>query len=117
MSSQNHHISKRSRTPGVKGGDASGPIANLNGLMKTHLAFLESQIGSAPGNGQYLCGKDLTAADILICFPLQIVQNGMGGLAEYPGIEAYVERLISTPSYNAAVKKAEDASGEKYHLM
>lgn len=91
--------------------------AVLNNLAKTHLDFLESQIGSAPGNGQYICGQELTAADILMCFPLQIIQSSMGGLAQYPEIEAYLKRMISTRAYNAAVKQAEAASGEDYHLV
>ena len=72
---------------------------------------------SPPGQGQYLCGKDLTAADIMMAFPLQVVQSSMGGLAEYPELDAFVGRLIGRPAYKAAVERVENESSEKYRLM
>ena len=68
-------IAMRSRSPFfVK------PIVNLitggieSGYLipnyKTHFDFLESQIGSSPDSGEYLCGRELSGADILMSFPL-----------------------------------------------
>ena len=90
--------------------------AILNNNFKTHLAFLESQISSPPDGGKYLCGKDLTAADIMMCFPLQVLQSS-AGIAEYPKLDAYVERLTSRSAYEESVEEAEDVSGEKYYLV
>lgn len=46
--------------------------------FKTHYAFLESQLKTSPDNGEYLCGKDLTAADILMSFPLEAGKSRSG---------------------------------------
>lgn len=42
----------------------------LNPNYKTHFDFLESQIASSPDGGEYLCGRELSGADILMSFPL-----------------------------------------------
>ncbi|KAL8782893.1 MAG: hypothetical protein Q9195_009541, partial [Heterodermia aff. obscurata] len=56
------------------------PISNLiTGMLesrvlgpnyKTHFDFLESQIASSPDGGEYLCGPELSGADIMMSFPL-----------------------------------------------
>ncbi|KAK4502136.1 hypothetical protein PRZ48_005559 [Zasmidium cellare] len=103
---------------GAKGGNDSAELTLKHELsdVKIHLSFLESQLNSAPEAGLYLCGKDLTAADIMISFPLQVLQSTVG-LEEYPGLRAYVARLTGRTSYKAAVEKAETASGERYGLV
>ena len=107
---------KGSHNLGIRGADVSSVDAILNNNFKTHLAFLESQLSSALDGGKYLCGKDLTAADIMMCFPLQVLQSS-AGIAEYPKLDAYVERLTSRSAYEESVKEAEDVSGEKYYLV
>jgi len=44
----------------------------------THYKFLESQLETSPDGGDYLCGKDLTAADILMSFPLEAGKSRSG---------------------------------------
>ena len=36
--------------------------------FESHYKFLESQLETSPDGGQYLCGKDITAADFLMQF-------------------------------------------------
>lgn len=113
-----HTIMERySLAAGVKDAAGGSTDSGLKRNLKIHLDFLEFQIRSAPNNGQLLCGKDLTAADIMMCFPLQVAQISMGGLAEYPGLAAYVERMCSRSAYRVSVKKAQEASGEEYALI
>lgn len=83
----------------------------------THLAFLESQLETSPGNGNYLCGAHLTAADILLTFPLMLVREkstelsggeGLGKLSDnYPKVWAYLKRLEEEPGYKRAVARVE----------
>src|SRR4051812_49128895 len=69
--------------------------------MKKHLSFLEGLLKTAPNGGPYLCGDHITAADILLSFPLElapgrlgILDSGKGHLFDsYPRVKAYVERL------------------------
>ena len=43
--------------------------------FKTNFDFLESQIASSPDGGEYLCGPELSGADIMMSFPLGAARN------------------------------------------
>ena len=83
--------------------------------MVKHFGFLESQLESSPGNGQYLCGSHLTTADILIGFPLQLARLELGGQSvgkgqgtikdKFPKLWAYLKRLEEEPGYKRADSK------------
>jgi glutathione S-transferase len=91
--------------------------------LDNHLAFLESQLATVPGNGNYLCGTHLTAADILMSFPLQLVRDrgaeisdakGRKKLADkYPKVFAYLKRLEEEPGYKRAAVKIEELEKKK----
>ncbi|KAJ7876079.1 thioredoxin-like protein [Mycena olivaceomarginata] len=83
----------------------------------THLGFLEAQLESAPDGGPYLCGAHLTAADILMSYPLfiaKIRQDGHSELneKEYPKLWAYTEMLKGTESSKRAIAKIVEIEGE-----
>lgn len=84
----------------------------LNPNFKTHFDFLESQLATSPGGGEYLCGKDLTGADFLMSFPLGAAR-GRAGLTQekYPRIFAYVDKLESRDAFKRAVQKIIDVEG------
>ena len=81
--------------------------------FKTHYEFLEGQLNSSPDNGQYLCGPNLTGADILLSFPL-IAGRGRSGLTkeQYPKLYAYVEKLENEPGYKKAAEKITEIDGK-----
>ncbi|RDW71237.1 hypothetical protein BP6252_07800 [Coleophoma cylindrospora] len=81
--------------------------------FSSHFSFLEAQIASSPENGQFLCGPKLTAADILMSFPL-IAARGRAGLTQekYPKLWAYVERLEEEPGYKKAAEKIIEIDGK-----
>ncbi|PSK51780.1 Glutathione S-transferase 3 [Elsinoe australis] len=88
--------------------------------MKTNFEFLESQIASSPDGGEFLCGKELTGADIMMSFPLIAVRDNMGAgfdKSKYPKLMAYVARMEKLESYQKAIKKAEEASGGEYSVL
>lgn len=98
------------------------PIANLivgaveKNYLKPNLEstfnFLESQIGSSPNNGKYLCGPQLTGADIVMSFPLVAARGRAGFTKEKsPKLWEYVERLESTDGYKKAADKIIAAKG------
>ncbi|KAK4120238.1 hypothetical protein N657DRAFT_649303 [Parathielavia appendiculata] len=88
-----------------------------------HLDFLESQLETSPDNGNYLCGNDLTTADILMSFPLQLVRErgaavhdarGKDRLADkYPKVYAYLKRLEEEPGYKRAEAKIKELEKRK----
>lgn len=86
--------------------------------IKTHFGFLEEQL--ATSGGEFLCGAKLTAADILMSFPLLAVRSGgidIIDMKTYPKLEAYVTRLENMESYKRSVKIAEEKSGDKFTLL
>lgn len=87
--------------------------------FKTHFDFLESQLATAPNGGGFLCGKDLTAADILMSFPLQAGQKRlkMINATDYPKLNAYVNKLESMNGYKRSVERIEKETGESYTTM
>lgn len=78
--------------------------------------FLEEQLATSPRRGRYLCGKYLTAADIMLSFPL-IAGGFRTGLtrSRYPRLFAYTTQLQEKPNYKKAVKKIIEIEG-KYEI-
>ena len=49
---------------------------------KTHFDFLESQIATSPDGGEYLCGTELSGADIIMSFPLGSARARISGFTQ-----------------------------------
>ncbi|KAF7296060.1 Glutathione S-transferase [Mycena kentingensis (nom. inval.)] len=83
-----------------------------------HFAFLEERLASAPGGGPYLCGPNLTGADIMMSFPVLASTSGNGrappGLSKetHPKLFAYGLKLQESESYRRAVAKIVELEGE-----
>ncbi|KAK5655310.1 hypothetical protein OQA88_5877 [Cercophora sp. LCS_1] len=81
--------------------------------LVNHLAFLESQLETAPDGGPYLCGNHLSAADILMSFPLLTTKTRLQELervkskllTEYPRVWEYLKHLESEDGYKRAKEK------------
>ncbi|KAK3374594.1 hypothetical protein B0H63DRAFT_480540 [Podospora didyma] len=90
--------------------------------LAKHFAYLESQLETAPNGGGYLCGKKLTAVDILLVFPLVEAKKGLGHLDmgggkgklrdNFPKLWEYVTRLEAEPGYKRAAAKIEEVEGK-----
>lgn len=89
--------------------------------LSTHLSFLESQLSTAPDKDSpssstedsappYLCGTELSAADIMLSYPL-LAGKSRAGLTEekYPLLWKYVERLRGHEKFKKAIEKEEEA--------
>jgi len=88
---------------------------------RKHMAMIDGQLKSAPEGGPYLCGKHLTAADILMSFPLiasrgrlDDIGNWKGGswATEFPRVDEYVKMLENEEGYKQSVKKVEEVEGK-----
>ena len=67
-------------------------------------ALVEQRLGEAP----YFAGDALTAADIIMLFPLTTMRVYVPrDLAPYPNIRAYLQRIGERPAFQAAMKKAD----------
>ena len=80
--------------------------------FKNHYQFLENQLATSPDGGEYLCGREITGADILMEFPLVAGAERSGRTKEaYPKLSAYVEKLHERDAYKRAVQKIVDTEG------
>lgn len=75
-------------------------IANNIAYIEQHLANNIQQ------NKAYICGKELTAADFQMIFPLEALAAKQKNIAEQqPNIYAYVKRIHALPAYQKALKE------------
>jgi glutathione S-transferase len=67
-------------------------------------ALVESRLGEAP----YFGGDELTAADIMMVFPLSTMRAfAPRDLSAFPHIRAYLARIGGRPAYRRAMAKAD----------
>ncbi|RVX72023.1 hypothetical protein B0A52_04621 [Exophiala mesophila] len=93
-------------TNGVANKIASGFVTPS---LITHYDFLEQQLKTSPSKGEFFCGKDLTAADMMLSFPLEAGRTRSGMSPEnYPLIWAWVDRIHQQDSYKRATQKIVD---------
>ncbi|CAG8134398.1 unnamed protein product [Penicillium olsonii] len=84
--------------------------------VEGNLAFLEDQLRTSPGGGDFICGKELTAADVLLSFPVIAVTmrvlKDKKNKDRFPLLVAYAKRLEEFDGYKRAVKKVEEIEGK-----
>lgn len=87
------------------------PIANniadrvLNSYVNPNIAaqldFMEKEIQKTG----WFAGLEMTAADIMMIFPLEGVNARMGLKDQYPNLHKYVERIHALPAYQRALER------------
>lgn len=89
----------------------------FNKEYETHFNFLEGQLATSPDGGKFLCGKDLTAADILMSFPLQAAYGAHYiNKEKCPKLIAYIKRIEEMPMAKQAIARVEKETGQPYQL-
>jgi glutathione S-transferase len=89
--------------------------AFLNQEFTKQWTFLEGQLETS--GGDYLCGPNITGADIMMIYPLQGALEGkLVDRAKYPKLVAYVARLEELEPWKRAVKIVEEKTGDKFSL-
>lgn len=70
-------------------------------MLDTHLDFIEGHLAARP----WFAGDQISAADVMMSFPLEAA-NVRGTLAEdRPAITAWLERIHARPAYINALEK------------
>ncbi|KAJ4144597.1 hypothetical protein LMH87_003476 [Akanthomyces muscarius] len=85
--------------------------------IKKNLAMLNDQLSTS--GGKYLCNDQLTAADILMSFPLIAAQARFkdivpGWEQTYSRVSEYIKTLESSPGYKKSIAKVEELDGGKF---
>ncbi|KAF2715597.1 glutathione transferase [Pleomassaria siparia CBS 279.74] len=87
----------------------------VNPELKTHMAFLENYLDTAPNGGGFFCGSTLTGADFMMIFALEgAVQRVPLSDTSYPKLYQWVRRMQARDAYKKAGDKVSEASGEPY---
>jgi glutathione S-transferase len=89
--------------------------------LKRHFAMMEQYLETSPDGGSYMCGPNLTGADIMLSFPLIAGKDGAfdsigkwekGSFeATYPKLHAYIGRLAQEPGWKRSVDKITEIEG------
>lgn len=69
--------------------------------LDRHLDFLEAELGDSP----WFAGADLTAADIMLSFPLQAAVARCGLDARRPKLIDFVARVEARPAFRRSVER------------
>jgi glutathione S-transferase len=86
---------------GRLGDAARAPFDRVESAIRTHLDFVEGQLGS----NSFLAGDTLTAADIQMSFPLELSATQKLLAEQQPGLKALLARMHARPAYQRALEK------------
>ena len=75
-------------------------IKKFRPMVDVHLDYVEGELAQRP----WFAGKDLTAADVMMSFPLEAAVSRAGATNGRPHLAAWVEKVHARPAYQAALK-------------
>jgi glutathione S-transferase len=79
-------------------------LADLRGRLERALAFIDQRLGEV----EYLAGRDLTAADVMIVFSFTTMRSFTPyDLKPWPNILAYLKRIGTREAYRRAMRKGD----------
>lgn len=85
------------RRLGLLGRPARKPLLRMFGQ---HLDFLEAELSGRP----YFAGDELTAADVMMSFPLEAARERAGLTPNHRRLTEWLERIHARPAYGRALK-------------
>lgn len=83
---------------GLLGRPARKPLI---AMFAQHLRWLEAELATR----DWFAGKAITAADVMLSFPLEAARSRAGLDHRYPRLNAWLERIHARPAYQAALAK------------
>lgn len=69
-------------------------------MIDVHLDYAESELAARP----WFAGKDFTAADVMMSFPIEAAVARAGAVEGRPHIAAWLAKIHVRPAYQAALK-------------
>lgn len=68
-------------------------------MIEVHLDYVEAELAQRP----WFAGKDITAADVMMSFPLEVAVVRANAARGRPHIRGWLEKVHSRPAYQAAL--------------
>ncbi|MEO8874321.1 MAG: glutathione S-transferase [Polyangiaceae bacterium] len=87
--------------PVAKGISAKVKSSFINPTLKTHLDFVEAELGKSP----WFAGEELTAADVQMSFPMEGAAARDRSGSSRPRSAAFLDRVHARPAYKTALEK------------
>ncbi len=82
-------------------GDAGAPLApRIQSEIDNHFGFLDAELA----NADFFVGKELSAADINLSFPIQAARL-LNGLDKFPNLARFLDRVHARPAYRRALER------------
>jgi glutathione S-transferase len=82
-------------------GEAGAPLApRITSEIENHFGFLDGELA----NADYFVGKELSAADINLSFPIQAARP-LHGLDKFPNLARFLDRMHARPAYKRALER------------
>jgi glutathione S-transferase len=75
--------------------------ARIQPMIDVHLDFVEATLASRP----WFAGAEMTAADIMMSFPLEAARSRAGLDASRPATSAWLDKVHARPAYQTALAK------------
>ncbi|HTO70027.1 MAG TPA: glutathione S-transferase [Myxococcota bacterium] len=82
-------------------GDAAAPLApRVTSEIENHFGWLDGLLA----HGEFFVGKELSAADVNLSFPIQAARL-LHGLDKFPNLAGFLERMHARPAYKRALER------------
>ncbi len=75
--------------------------AHVQPMIDIHLDYIEQELSNRP----WFAGEAITAADIMMSFPLEASRSRTGPEKDRPATNAWLDRIHARPAYQAALAK------------
>jgi glutathione S-transferase len=76
-------------------------IKRIQPMIDVHLDYVESELAQRP----WFAGSEMTAADVMMSFPLEAARSRAGLDASRPATIAWLDKVHALPAYQAALAK------------
>ncbi len=77
----------------------------ISPFSDAEIALHYGHITQQLGDNDYILGKEFSGADFGICYVVSMGER-LGQLAEYPVLQAYMQRCMDRPAFKRAIEKA-----------
>jgi glutathione S-transferase len=82
-------------------GDAGAPLApRVTSEIENHFGYLDRELGLS----DWFVGKELSAADINLSFPIQACRL-LHGLSAFPNLARFLDRVHARPAYKRGLER------------